>query len=96
MIKKKDLVPGRVLFSVSEKLTPVFDINGFHIDTKLVKTELPCMVIYCYPDVKRRHSKSTAPVNGWDVLVMWIGDSKHKLITQVKISPDNHLWKRGW
>jgi hypothetical protein len=73
MIKEKHLVPGRVLLRLSEKRVARFDKEGRHLKDDWVDTWRPCMVIAYYPDISRRHAKKTAPVNGYEVLVIWFG-----------------------
>jgi len=50
------------------------------------------MVIGFVLDIKRRHSKSTAPVEGWDVLVLWFGNNQ-RMYDIFNIKPDTKDWK---
>ena len=86
MIKEKHLVPGRVLLRLTDHPTKK-DRWG---DPE--PWWLPCMVIAYYPDVTRRHSKKTAPVNGWEVLVIWYGNTPRP-VEHVRIPPDHQGWK---
>lgn len=57
---------------------------------------VPCMVISYLPDVRRRHSKKTAPVDGWEVLVFWFAEGRSPL-EQVRISNNGLGWRlAGW
>ena len=92
MISETHLVPGRVLLHVTQKRVGRFDKNGRHFRDDWVDTWKPCMVIAYYPDISRRHSRKTAPINGWEVLVIWWGDGVRP-VERVRIPPDNRDWK---
>ena len=95
MIKEKHLTPGRVLLRLSDHprwREPAFqDEQGDPL-----AVWIPCMVIAFLPDIKRRHSRATAPRDGWEVLVLWMDDLTIPL-EQVRIRPDHRGWKiAGW
>ena len=98
MIREKHLVPGRVLGRWSDhpdvyKLPRNPDLYDVHGDP--IGFWNPCMVISYIPDVRRRHSKKTAPVYGWDVLVFWLDDRQHR-VESVRIPTDHDGWKLLW
>lgn len=86
MIKEKHLVPGRVLLRATDHPTKK-DRDG-----DPVCWWRPCMVVAYYTDIKRRHSKSTAPILGWEVLVIWWG-STVRPIEHITIPPEHRGWK---
>lgn len=87
MIKEKQLVPGRVL--LRSVAVPYVNKFGYH-DFRNVW--VPCMVVAYQPDIKRRHARKTAPVEGWELLVLWWGEVRRP-IEQVRIRPDQMDWK---
>jgi len=92
VIKERHLVPGRVLLRSISKRVAVFDRQGRHFKDDWVDAWQPCMVIACYRDVSRRHSRKTAPTEGWEVLVIWYGDIARP-IEHVRIPPNHNGWK---
>lgn len=92
MIKEKNLVPGRMLLQSSERRVPIFDQDGRHKYDVWNTVWHPCMVVAYYPDIKRRHSKKTAPIEGWEVLVLWTGEVRRP-IEHVRIRPNDTSWK---
>jgi hypothetical protein len=58
---------------------------------------VPCMIIGCFPDIKRRHWRSSAPPEGWDVLVVWMGNRSGQLTERIRITRYNQdLWNVAW
>ena len=85
MIKQKDLVPGRVITSADKKWTP---------EGKQVMVITAWMIVGFQESVKRRHSKSKAPREGWHVLLLKFG-GKDRTLVDVTISPASFgNWKR--
>jgi len=87
MIKEKHLVPGRVLLRAFDHPTKK-DAYGDPLPEWI-----PCMVIAVIKDTARRHSKKTAPAEGWEVLVIWYGEHAWKPFEQVRIWPHQTCWK---
>lgn len=106
MIKERHLTPGRVLAvrNIEEEwVTKQLPGGAPYRTTQKVTTWLPCMVISYVPDVSRRHSKKTADVEGWHVMVMWMGKHPpggHMLETvyigQRYQNPNEPRWKSLW
>jgi hypothetical protein len=88
VIKEKHLVPGRVLLRLTYHPT----IRDKYNNPK--PWWRPCMVVAYYPDIQRRHSRKTAPVTGWEVLVIWFGTTT-KPVEHVRIQPEHQSWKPG-
>ena len=87
MIKEKHLVPGRVLLRCVDHPTKRDQYND------PLDWWVPCMVIAVTKDVSRRHAKKTAPVDGWEVLVIWWGAYPGRSLEQVRILPHQTCWK---
>ncbi len=94
MIKEKHLVPGQVLVFRSSRAGVKAGIGGIPTTT-LEDYWQPCMVVSHYPVIKQRHARKTAPVDGWEVLVVWMGDTT-RLVDHVHILPGDKDWKAGW
>lgn len=86
MIKERDLVPGRVIVRLGPQQSgpePVV-VEAF-------------MVIGFQEQVKRRHAKSSAPRDGWHVLMIRFGPALtgHSVVCDVHITPEGFVrWKR--
>jgi hypothetical protein len=81
MLKAKDLVPGRVITELKRS----FDQNGSY------DTVFAWMVIGFQERVKRRHQKSTAPREGWDVVLLSFGG---QLEVRNFTESSMRMWKR--
>ncbi len=95
MIKEKYLVPGRVLGRLTSReritMNEATDIGHRWFEDYW----RPFMVVAYYPDIKRRHSRSTAPVSGWEVLIIWLGETTRP-VEHVRIPCDHDGWKLLW
>lgn len=76
MIKEKHLVPGRVLAFHKQKLEYDPEFGVCRIDK-----QVQCMVISYIPLIKRRHARSEAQRDGWNVLVFWLDDRTTRIET---------------
>jgi hypothetical protein len=81
MLKAKDLVPGRVITELKRS----YDQNGQY---EWVEA---WMVIGFQERVKRRHNKSTAPREGWDVVLLSFGG---RLDVRNFTDSSMRMWKR--
>lgn len=70
MIRERNIVPGRIL----GRKTFESSYDPIEKRYKAIERIRPCMVISFIPVIKRRHSKGSAPREGWNVLVMWLDD----------------------
>lgn len=88
MMKPKALIPGRVITQM---------IHGFDDSYKLVTTLISWMIISVEETTKRRHSKKTAPKDGWNVLMIRLGKDNNGVAGEFKtfqIIPDElYKWK---
>lgn len=86
MIKERDLVPGKVITSIDRRWTR----DG---EVELV---IAWMIIGFMEVVKRRHSRQTAPRDGWHVLLLKFGGGD-RILNDVVITPTEMMsnkWKR--
>jgi hypothetical protein len=88
-MKPKSLVPGRI---ITQKVANYdYDVNGQY---RLITTILPWMIVSVEETVWRRHSKKTAPPNGWNILMIQFGKSDFCNIKTFHINPDGlQVWK---
>jgi hypothetical protein len=87
VIRQRNLLPSKLMLHRQwERITNVIGYSH------RVERWYPCMVIGFVLDIKRRHSKSTAPVEGWDVLVLWFGNNQ-RMYDIFNIKPDTKDWK---
>jgi hypothetical protein len=92
MIKEKHLVPGRVLARLREEINWETNPTWGRYRT-FKKRWVPFMVVSYYPDIKCRHARSTANVEGWEVLVIWLGETTRP-VEHVRILPSEvNCWK---
>lgn len=86
MIKERDLVPGKVITSIDRRWTRDGEVE--HV--------IAWMVIGFMELVKRRHSRSSAPRDGWHVLLLKFGEGE-RVLHDVVITPSEmttNRWKR--
>lgn len=86
MIKERDLVPGKVITSVDRKWSRDGEV--------LIVTAW--LIIGFMDLVKRRHSRKSAPRDGWHVLLLKFGGGD-RVLNDVVITPSEMMtnrWKR--
>lgn len=95
MIKERQLAPGRMLsFATVKEVTVMDKKTGIGSITR-APVWIPCMVVSYVPNIDRRHTRSAAQRESWDVLVFWF-DLRRERLQKVNISNDAYTlqnWK---
>ena len=85
MIKEKDLVPGKVITYIQRAWRAGAEVDSISA----------WMIIGFTEQVRRRHSKSSAPRDGWHVLLLRFGEEGQTLWdTMITPSAMTRDWKR--
>ncbi len=85
MIKQNDLVPGKVITSAEKKWNP---------EGRPIVVITAWLIVGFQENVKRRHSKVSAPREGWHVVLLKFG-GRDRVLHDVTITPTSFdKWKR--
>lgn len=86
MIKENDLVPGRVITSIERRWSRDGEVQI-----------ITAWLIIGFMDlIRRRHSRKSAPREGWHVLLLKFGGGE-RILNDVTITPSEmstNKWKR--
>jgi len=88
MIKEKDILPGRVIgYSY---------LRSYEHGTEQAMAMVLWMIIAVHPIIKRRHARANAPREGWNVLMLRLGEGYGRdVLSNVTISEISTThWRR--